>query len=226
MNKKDFLLLCLFLALMVCVAALRFQHNRLQKLTDVEERENVISTDEISKADVKISNNSLHIYHSARCSQQEDFECVIEESTAAIEIEPDDANAYNNRSYGYLRSNELDLAERDIDMALQLDSNHTLALNNRGLLRIKQGKFDLALKDVEKAQQNDASIPEIYLNKGLIFAGKKQYQKALEEFNKAIKMNSKLAVAYEERSNVYALLKEKEKAQFDRLKAQEIRDDR
>lgn len=228
MSKKDFLILCLFLALMVCVAALRFQHNRYQKLVDVERTENIVSTDDTSSGDVKTdvtaSDNSIHIHKGYECFQREDFECLIEESAAAIEIDPDDAMAYNNRAYGYLRLNKLNLAEKDIDKALRLDSNHTLALNNRGLLLIKKGKFASALEFVEKAEKNDESIPEIYLNKGLIFAGKKEYKKALEEFNKAIRINPELAIVYEERSHIFKLLDEFDKAEADKLKAKEIRE--
>lgn len=221
MSKKDFLILCLFLALLLCVFTLHIQYKRNEKLVNEKLTERITSAKSVSRF-----GNDNHINNSYLCAGIENFDCLIGEAAKAIENNPNDPLGYNNRAYGYLRLNKLELAEKDIEKALQLDSNHTLALNNRGLLRIKQGKFDLALKDIEKAAQNDSTIPEIYLNKGLICAGKKQYRMAVEEFSKAIRMNHALAIAYEERGNVYKLLNKTDKAEADRLEAEKIRENR
>jgi tetratricopeptide (TPR) repeat protein len=219
MDKKDFLIVILFLALLLCVAALRFwnQPNR-----EIVENENIRTESPFETTFVN-KDNSNPIHKGYLCSKIEDFDCLISESSKAIKIDPEDALAFNNRAFGFLRLNNLEMAEIDISKALLLDPDHTLALNNRGLLYIKQKKFDLAMKDVLRAEKNDSTIPEIYLNKGLIFAGKSSYGKAIEEFNKAIELDPALAIAYEERGKVYKILKENAKANADILRAEEIR---
>jgi tetratricopeptide (TPR) repeat protein len=65
-------------------------------------------------------------YEQGNCDQ------AIADYTRAIELNPDLAEAYNNRAYIYMVKKEYALALPDLDRALQLRPNYVNALMNRG----------------------------------------------------------------------------------------------
>jgi tetratricopeptide (TPR) repeat protein len=65
-------------------------------------------------------------YEQGNCDQ------AIADYTRAIELNPDLAEAYNNRAYIYMVKKQYALALPDLDRALQLRPNYVNALMNRG----------------------------------------------------------------------------------------------
>src|SRR5262245_45104099 len=68
-----------------------------------------------------------------------DFLRAIADHTEAIRINPQYANAYNNRCFARARTGqELDVARTDCDQALRLDPGREYYYDSRGLVGLKQ----------------------------------------------------------------------------------------
>jgi tetratricopeptide (TPR) repeat protein len=65
-------------------------------------------------------------YHGRNCSQ------AIAAYTQAIALNPEYAEAYNNRAYTYMRMQDYDSALKDLDQALRIRPDYVHALMNRG----------------------------------------------------------------------------------------------
>lgn len=84
---------------------------------------------------------------------QDDLETAIETCTAAIEENPDDAQAYYYRGYGYYYLKDYPAAERDFTMAINLGvANVEQTYYQRGVTRERMRRFRQAcIEDYPKA---------------------------------------------------------------------------
>jgi|GEM_PF-6617599 tetratricopeptide (TPR) repeat protein len=72
--------------------------------------------------------------------------------TAAIELNPQSATAFNNRGVAYCQQGELPKAVADFSQAIKIDPNFGKAYNNRAVTLWYQGKRDQAEKDINQAE--------------------------------------------------------------------------
>ena len=75
---------------------------------------------------------------------------TIEDYTKAIELNPDDAEAYHNRGAAYYDLGNLELAIKDYTKAIELDPDFARTYINRGLAYRLSGNLDKAIKDYER----------------------------------------------------------------------------
>ena len=76
-----------------------------------------------------------------------------------IELNPNDAQAYNNRGIVYAEKGDYDDAIQDFTKAIELDPNITTAMVNIGLAYAKKGDTDNARIWWEKALENKEYLP-------------------------------------------------------------------
>ena len=72
---------------------------------------------------------------------------AIEAYSNAIDLKPDDADAYNNRGVAYYDKGEYDLAIKDYNTAIELEPDDAQAYMNRGNAHKKKGNFDCSIED-------------------------------------------------------------------------------
>ena len=82
---------------------------------------------------------------------------IIADYTKAIALNPDDADAYNNRGFAYKQKGAVDRAIADFDKAIALNPKHVKAYNNRGNTYEQKGEVDCAIADFRKALAIDPS---------------------------------------------------------------------
>ena len=82
---------------------------------------------------------------------QSRYDTAIEAFTRALEIVPDDYEAYNNRGIAYAKKGLMKEAEADFDRAIDQNPEYSDAYVNRGIERQKQGYIDSALLDYHQA---------------------------------------------------------------------------
>ena len=145
---------------------------------------------------------------------------AIENYDKAIKIDPNDANAYNNRGIAkVLLGGNNKGAIKDYDKAIEIDPKSTYAYNNRGNAKVLLKDFKEAIKDYDKAIELDPNNAETYTNRGKAKGLKGDYQKviedytqAIEDFDKAIDINSEYADAYTGRGNAKSKLGKNQEA--------------
>ncbi|MGB0056787.1 MAG: tetratricopeptide repeat protein, partial [Methyloceanibacter sp.] len=63
----------------------------------------------------------------------------IQDYSAAIDIGPKNASAFESRAFVYLSQGQIDKAIADYDVAVQLDAKRATALYGRGTAKLKKG---------------------------------------------------------------------------------------
>ncbi|KAF6034776.1 PpD3 [Bugula neritina] len=97
--------------------------------------------------------------------KNQNYDEAIKFYTQAIEINPNVAAYYGNRSFAYIKTECFGYALEDANKALQLDRAFLKAYYRRACANMALGKFKLALKDFEavhKARPNDKDAKNKY----------------------------------------------------------------
>lgn len=139
-----------------------------------------------------------------------------------LQLDPQDAEAYNNRGVAYAKKGEYDLAIEDFNKALELNPKYVEAYNNRGNAYGKKGEYDKAIADFTRVIELNPQYAEVYYTRGAAYAIKCEYELAIADFNKVIELNPKDARVYNNRGNAYAIKGEYDKAIGDFTKAIEL----
>uniref|UniRef100_A0A3B3TGB7 Serine/threonine-protein phosphatase n=1 Tax=Paramormyrops kingsleyae TaxID=1676925 RepID=A0A3B3TGB7_9TELE len=81
--------------------------------------------------------------------KEKDYDNAIKYYTEALELNPDNAIYYSNRSLAYLRTECYGYALADATRALEIDKNYIKGYYRRATSNMALGKFKAALKDYE-----------------------------------------------------------------------------
>jgi tetratricopeptide (TPR) repeat protein len=145
------------------------------------------------------------ILFSCAAPQQEIIESTILNSNKAIELNPKDSVAYNNRGSAYSLKGKYDLAISDLTKALEIDPKYGSAYYNRGRTFCVMKQYDKAISDLSKALEIDPGqvlAAPAYNERGIAYAEKGQYDLALSDFNKAIEINPNFSNARNNRERL------------------------
>ena len=85
----------------------------------------------------------------------------------AIELNPVDAKAYNDRGLAYLDLEQYELAIENCDKAIELNPKLTEPYNNRGLAYAYLKQYGRAIEDYDKAIKLDPNHTRAYVNREL-----------------------------------------------------------
>lgn len=112
---------------------------------------------------------------------------ALDDFSKALELEPENARAWNNRGTARLQARFFDFALEDFDRALRLWPVFTKALRNKGKALYLKGQHQAALDALEAAAHspNSASDPETHLLRGTIHCSMGDSTKALKDFSRA-----------------------------------------
>ena len=134
------------------------------------------------------------------------YDLAIANYDKAIQLEPNNAAAYNNRGLakGYL--GQYFAAISDFDKAIQRKLDDAKAYYNRGVVKGYLGQHFAAISDYDKAIQLKPDLAEAYHDRGLAKALLGQYFAAISDYDKAIQLKPYLAEAYHNRGAVKGYL--------------------
>ncbi len=144
--------------------------------------------------------------------QDENPEKGISAYNQAISLNPDYAEAYNNRGVAKDELGQHDEAITDYNDAIRLKSNYAEAYNNRGAAKAELGQHDGAIADYEEAIRLKPDYAEAYYNRGNQKAELGQRDDAIADYNEAIRLKRDYANAYYNRGNAKFLLDRHEEA--------------
>ena len=136
---------------------------------------------------------------------------AIEAYSLAVELNPRDTDAYNNRGVAYNSKGEYGFAIKDFNQAIQLNPGDAAAYNNRGTVYVDKDEVELAIKDFNHAIQLNPNEDKTYNNRGIAYHKQGDYNLAIEDFNHAIQLRPDDANAYYNRGNAYC-----DKGEYDR----------
>lgn len=152
------------------------------------------------------------------CFKRGEYEKGIQKSSKAIELNPKNVRAYENRASMYYTINKLELALDDINEAIKLqpEAKSQYILKASILLDLK--KYQECSEVINIVQKRDANNKIILLTKASLVAGwKNDYSNSLVYINKYINEVPNPYYGYYRRSDIYYEMGEYEKAKKDAL---------
>lgn len=115
---------------------------------------------------------------------QGNFDAAIAEFNKAIEMNPNIAEAYDNRAYAYCCKGDLDTAISDYNKALGINPNDVNAFYGLGDVYYKKGNPDLAISEFSKAIGIDSSYAKAYYGRCAAYFFKGDYNNAWQDAHK------------------------------------------
>ena len=137
-----------------------------------------------------------HFHLGLRFQQQGDHKKAIDHYDKGIELNPQYAEAYNNRGIAKADSGDYQGAINDFDKAIELNPKQAGAHNNRGLAKGVSGDYQRAIIDFDKAVELNPQYAKAYYNRGIVKYASGDYQRAIDDYDKAIELNPQYAGAY------------------------------
>jgi Tfp pilus assembly protein PilF len=117
-----------------------------------------------------------------RLSAAKDYGHAILDYDQAIRLNPEYAEAYNNRGYAYYWNDDATHAIADYSLAIELRPNYPYAYNNRGAAYMASGHPDQAISDFDDALQLQPDFPQAYINRGNAYLRLGRFDLAFADF--------------------------------------------
>jgi tetratricopeptide (TPR) repeat protein len=103
----------------------------------------------------------------------------MEDYSAALELDPSNAAAYNHRGYAWRQLGRCDAAVADYSRSLELEPDNIKTLNNRGYSYAKASLFDAAISDYSRVIALDPANAHAYHNRGISYDKQGLYEAAI-----------------------------------------------
>ncbi|MEH2288103.1 tetratricopeptide repeat protein [Nostoc sp.] len=147
------------------------------------------------------------------------YEGAIADFNQIIELDPQNALAYNRRGDAYYRLGDYEQAQADSSQAILLDPQDANGYFDRGFAFSELGKNKEAIADYTQAIKLNSKDAYAYYGRGLAYAQLKDNKGALGDFSKAIALKPQYTEAYLQRGILHRRLKQRLEAiqDFDKV---------
>ncbi|HMB74977.1 MAG TPA: tetratricopeptide repeat protein [Kiloniellaceae bacterium] len=122
---------------------------------------------------------------------------AIQDFTAVIKLQPDNADALYARGVLYQEGGNLGFAIQDYSTAIAHDGNYYQAYRARGIAYAEKGDAAFALQDLNQAVEIDDSAPESFNDRGYFYLSQGEDEKARKDFERALELKPDLTLARE-----------------------------
>lgn len=143
---------------------------------------------------------------------QQNYVRALESYNNALRLNPQSAEAYNNRGLTYYHMNQFAAALQDFDKAIAIDSAFARAYNNRGIVHSAMGQHSAAIQDYTAAIQLNPNFAYALNNRGNAYAMTEQYQNALQDLQAAVNLANKDTEVHNNLGSVYFSMKRYDEA--------------
>ncbi len=131
---------------------------------------------------------------------------VIAMYDEAIRLNPNLAEAYNNRGNAKSSLGRHEAAIADYDDAIRLDPNRAESYYNRGITRSELGQYEAAIDEYTKAIRLDPNYAGAYTNRGNAKGSLRRHEDAVVDYSNAIRLKPDYALAYHNRGVAHVAL--------------------
>lgn len=120
-----------------------------------------------------------------------DYDHAIVNLTKAIELNPNFAEAYNNRGIAYRKKGNHTCAIADYTKAIELKPDFAKAYNNRGNAYSDKGNYGRAIDDYTKAIKLKPDFINAYYNRGIAYLRKDDHDRSAASLAKAKRLRNR-----------------------------------
>ena len=128
--------------------------------------------------------------------QKGEYEDAIKHYDQAIDINPQFAEAYNNRGITKDRLGRHEEAITDYNEAIRINPQLAEAYYNRGTTKDLLGRHEEAIADYDQAIRINPQYAEAYYNRGNAKGELDRHEEAIADYDQAIRINPQYAQAY------------------------------
>ena len=154
----------------------------------------------INKLVKRLMSKGIRYYHKFN---EKGYEKAIEMFSKAIELDPNNANAYKSRGCCYFDT-EPDKAIEDLTKAIELKPNYAKAYEIRACCySYHKNKPKKAISDYFTILKYQPNHVETYLFLGHIFSDNGEYDSSIQAFSKAIELSPESYIYYMYRGQMY-----------------------
>lgn len=125
-----------------------------------------------------------------------DKQGAIQEFNSAIELNPNNAEAYYKRANALYDLGSYQNAIDDYTAAIKINPSYVNSYFNRGLTYYEMGKYREAIADYTMTIKLDPKDADAYNKRGVAYHQLGDYQAALQDYTKAISLNPEDPTAY------------------------------
>ncbi len=116
---------------------------------------------------------------------------ALEELSQAIEIHPENPEAYFWRARTFIRQGQYDDAIADLNAVVNLNPRYSAAYDNLGWLFMRRNKYDESLFNLNKSIELKPDNGWAHYMRGRVYFNKGDFQKAVENAKTACKLGYK-----------------------------------
>lgn len=167
----------------------------------------------------------VYFFRGSAHSRLGHYDQAILDLSKAIQLDPENATAYNNRGVAYSELHEYEKAVDDFTMGIQVEpegSEVFYLYANRGNTYLFLKQYDKAIADTTNAIQIDPKNPVVYCFRGSAYLVMGQYDSAINDYSEGIKLDPKDNICYYNRGLAYSSLGKYSQAIADFSKAIKI----
>ena len=183
------------LALLIFISGCGVNQNTNNSNTESNAKSSSISTQDSSK----MTNLDSHLTVAKQALSSGDYNKAIEEATASIKDNPNNADAYSVRGFATALNGDTTKGIADTKKAYDLDPNNVANYYNMAMVYKLQGQLNESKQWFEKVLEKDPSNTWSVYGIATIYADQGDDTKALDWLEKAIKIDPSVkAVAAEQ----------------------------
>jgi tetratricopeptide (TPR) repeat protein len=169
-----------------------------------------------------IVESANHLHAGLEFAQEGRLDEAVDAFTEAIQLNPEDTQAYIERGQAYGNLGELQLAINDFSRAIDLDPQIADVYQHRGYAYGLLGQHQRALQDFSQAIRTGAQSAEAYFGRALAHRSLNQHKQAVWDSTQAILLNPEYGDAFFLRGLSYGLVGRPFEAQQDLERAIEL----
>jgi len=128
--------------------------------------------------------------------QKGDLDEALDDFDQAIELNPQNANAYYNRGIVKSRLKDWDGAIADFTDSIKFNPQHVGAYFYRGIAKQQNSDLQGALADYTQTIAFDPQLALVFLNRGIVKSQLEDWDGALADYTQDIKFNPKSTAGY------------------------------
>lgn len=175
---------------------LQAEYDALKKQMD-ELKQNYHSADNFQKAEIKnsVAQNSKYFNALLELEQgnhfyfKRDYQSAIQAYSRAINLNPNFAEAYNNRGNSYFQLQQYRQAQQDLQTAANFNNFDARIHNNLGSAYLLQNLYDAAINEYSQAINLNPNLFTAYYNRALAYCYAGKFQEALPDSQRAMQLN-------------------------------------
>ncbi|MFN8207060.1 MAG: tetratricopeptide repeat protein [Bacteroidales bacterium] len=133
--------------------------------------------------------SGLYLQSALELEKEGKLKEALAELNKAVELQPDFAEAIDQRGMVLLQLGKFSKAIRDFNRVIELMPGSAEYYNHRGVANYCIRQFELALRDYTLAIQMDPSFARAYYNRGILNLETGDKESAIEDFTIAGKYN-------------------------------------